>query len=138
MAIKTVFFDIGNTLIEKKAWLSGARETVKMIREKGIRVGIISNTGNLDRDQLAKLLPDDFDFGLFDEHLTLLSSEVGVAKPKLGIFLLAVQHAGCSPWETMFVGESLIETLAAQQAGMLTARLGDPKKDYPALVKWLS
>lgn len=138
MSIKTIFFDIGNTLIEKKQWIPGALKTVQAIREKGIRVGIISNTGNLDRDQLKRLLPEDFDFGFFDEHLTLLSSEVGVAKPKLGIFLLAVEHAGCSPWETMFVGESLIETLAAQNAGMMTARIGDPERDFPAILKWVS
>jgi putative hydrolase of the HAD superfamily len=137
MPFKAIFFDIGNTLISRKAWLPGALEAVQAIRDQRIKTGIISNTGDLDRDQLAKLLPDDFDFGLFEEHLTILSSEVGVQKPNLGIFSLAVQHAGCSPWESMFVGESLTETLAAQQAGMASARIVNPKPDFKALVNWL-
>lgn len=138
MSTKVVFFDIGNTLISKKQWLPGAKEIVAALREKEIRVGIMSNTGNLDREALEKLLPDDFDFAMFDEHLTLLSSEVGVEKPKLGIFLLAIEHAGVSPWETMFVGESLTETLAAQKAGMKAARIANAKADYRTLLKVLS
>lgn len=135
MAVKVIFFDIGNTLISKKQWLPGAREFVVAVKEKKIRVGLISNTGNLTRDQLQRLLPEEFDFAVFEEGLTLLSSEVGVEKPNLGIFSLAVQHAGVSPWETMFVGESLTESLAAQRAGMMSARIADSENDYMELLK---
>jgi FMN phosphatase YigB (HAD superfamily) len=137
MSTKAIFFDIGNTLVSKKQWLPGAKEIVAAVREKKISIGLISNTGNLDRESLGKLLPEDFDFGMFDEHLTLLSSEVGVEKPKLGIFLLAIEHAGVSPWETMFVGESLLETLAAQKAGMKAARIANAESDYRTLLKVL-
>lgn len=135
MSIKVVFFDIGDTLISKKAWLPGAREFIGALREKKIRIGLISNTGNLTRDELQKLLPEDFNFAAFEDGLTLLSSEVGIEKPSLGIFSLAVQHAGVSPWETMFVGESLTESLAAQRAGMQTARMLDSINDYAILLK---
>ena len=135
MAIKIVFFDIGNTLISKKQWLPGAQDFVRTLKEKKIRVGLISNTGNLDRDELRKLLPEDFNFAVFEDGLTLLSSEVGVKKPDLGIFSLAVQHAGVSPWETMFIGESLTESLAAQRAGMQSARIANSEKDYKELRK---
>ena len=135
MAIKVIFFDIGNTLISKKQWLSGAREFVAAVKEKKIRVGLISNTGNLTRDRLQTLLPEEFDFAVFEEGLTLLSSEVGVEKPTLAIFSLAVQHSGASPWETMFIGESLTESLAAQRAGMQSARIADSEKDYAELLK---
>ncbi|QEG24621.1 HAD family hydrolase [Mariniblastus fucicola] len=137
MAIEVVFFDIGDTLISKKRWLPGALDCVRAIKEKKIRVGLISNTGNLTRDDLQRLLPEDFDFAIFEEGLTLLSSEVGIEKPNLGIFSLAVQHAGVSPWQTMFVGESLTESLAAQQAGMQAARITDPEADFKALRKSL-
>jgi putative hydrolase of the HAD superfamily len=138
MPIKAIFFDIGNTLITKKQWLPGSKEFVLAMRQKKVRVGLISNTGNLDREALAKLLPPDFDFGWFEEGLTLLSSEIGIEKPDIGLFSLAVQHTRFSPWETMFVGESLTETLAAQRAGMQTGRIADPKLDYAALRKFLS
>ena len=135
MAIKAIFFDIGDTLISKKQWLPGARETVLAMRKKEVRVGLISNTGNLSREDLGKLLPADFDFGLFEEGLTMLSSEVGIEKPNLGIFSLAVQHTGLSPWETMFVGESLRETIAAQKAGMQAARIVKPESDFRELLR---
>ena len=103
MAIKVIFFDIGNTLVSKKQWLPGAQEFVRAVKEKKIRVGLISNTGDLTRDKLQQLLPEDFDFGTFEDGLILLSSEIGIEKPSLGIFSLAVQHADVSPWETMFI-----------------------------------
>lgn len=135
MAIKVVFFDIGNTLVSKKSWMPGALKFIGTLKEKTIRVGLISNTGNLSREQLEKLLPEDFDFAAFEEGLTLLSSEVGVEKPSLGIFSLAIQHAGVSPWETMFIVESLTESLAAQRAGMQSARIANSEKDYAELQK---
>ncbi len=135
MAIKVVFFDIGDTLVGRKKWMPGAREAVQTLLKARVRVGLISNTGNLSREQLAGLLPDDFSVEDFEQGIVLLSSEVGVEKPSLSIFLLAVQHAGVSPWETMFVGESLTESIAAQAAGMRAARIGDSAKDYPDLIK---
>ncbi len=124
MAIKTVFFDIGDTLVTKKAWLPGAKEVLAKLKGKGIRVGLISNTGDMLREKLQKdYLPDDFEFGWFEEEIVLLSSEIGVEKPSLGIFNMAINHAGCSPWETLFVAETIKETFAAQAAGMQAIRV---------------
>lgn len=135
MPENVVFFDIGDTLVSSKQWRPGARQALMALRAKGVRLGLISNTGQLDRDALASLLPDDFTFGVFEDGLVLLSSEIGIEKPNLSIFLLAVQHAGVSPWQTIFVGENLAETLAAQQAGMTSLRIADAATDFPALVK---
>jgi len=136
-SFETVFFDIGNTIVRQKKWMPGAKEFIAALKSAKIRLGIISNTGDLDREQIENLLPEDFDFGLFEESLVMLSSETGVEKPKLDAFLLAVQHAGCSPWKTMFVGETIEETFAAQMAGMHSVRISDPEKDYKALTKLL-
>lgn len=132
---KVVFFDIGDTLVSRRKWVPGAKQAISELRNKEIRLGIISNTGRLSREDLEKLLPEDFDFGWFSEELVMLSSEVGIEKPSLSIFLLAAQHANASPWDVVFVGESLSETMAAQQAGLQAARIVTPEKDYPELVK---
>ena len=124
--IRTVFFDIGNTLVKDKKWLPNVRDLISHLRKKGTDIGIISNTGDLDRDQLSDLLPEDFEFANFDESLVMLSSETGISKPKLDAFLLAVQHSGKSPWECCFIGESLNETFMAQKAGMLAIRVCGP------------
>ena len=138
MSIKVVFFDIGNTLISEKKWLPGVREFVAKLKTNQIRVGLISNTGRMNREELSGLLPEDFMFDDFEEGIVLLSSEVGIEKPARAIFSLAVQHANVSPWETMFVGESLTETVAAQSSGMQAARITQPVVDYPELQELLT
>lgn len=138
MAIKVVFFDIGDTLVSQKSWLPGAQTALGQLREKGIRVGLISNTGDLSRDELATdYLPTDFDFGWFDEGIVLLSSEVGVEKPALSMFTMAVNHAGVSPWETLFVAETLEETWAAQAAGMRAVRICQTPDDLEKIAELL-
>ena len=133
MKFKVVFFDIGQTLCTKTEWLPGAKELVVKLRTAGVRVGVLSNTGDWTRDQLQERLPGDFDFSHFDEDLVLLSSETGIPKPAIGAFLLAVQHGGHSPWETLFVGETIGETFAAQAAGMHAIRVTSPEEDYRQL-----
>ena len=135
MGIKTVFFDIGDTLVSEKKWVPGAKQLVMNLRAEKIAVGLISNTGDLDREKLAKLLPDDFEFELFREDLVFLSSEVGMDKRNLGLFSMAIQHAGNSPWEVMFVGESLEESLMAQRSGMRAARIAKLPEDFGKLAK---
>ncbi len=135
--IATVFFDIGNTLVADRQWLPGAKKLIHQLELQQLPVGLISNTGNLTRDQLASRLPEDFEFAAFREDLVFLSSETGVEKPKLSAFLLAVQHANVSPWQTMFIGESLTECLAAQTAGMQAARINDPETDFATLAEIL-
>ena len=68
----------------------------------------------------------------------MLSSEIGIEKPELGIFSLAIHHAGVAPSETMFVGENAVETLSAQTAGMFGFRIVETNTDYAALAKWVS
>lgn len=139
MHIKAVFFDIGDTLVSGKQWLPGAKELVKQLKEQGIRVGLISNTGDLLREELAKdYLPADFEFAFFEESLVLLSSEVGVQKPSLAIFNLAISHAKCSPWETLFVAETIKETFAAQASGMQAIRICKAPDDLNAIGKLLT
>ncbi len=136
MAIKVVYFDIGDTLVTGKAWLPGAQALLGHLRDKGMRIGLISNTGELSRDELAsEYLPADFDFGWFDEEIVLLSSEVGVEKPALSMFTMAVNHADVSPWETLFVAETLEETWAAQQAGMQALRICKAPDDLDRIVE---
>ncbi|MCA9070223.1 MAG: hypothetical protein KDA84_14920, partial [Planctomycetaceae bacterium] len=97
-SFETIFFDIGDTLVSQGNWVRGATDILDALKSSGVRLGLISNTGNLSRDQLQNHLPGDFRFDSFDDGLVLLSSEVGIEKPHLGIFLLAIQRAGISPW----------------------------------------
>lgn len=131
----TVFFDIGDTLVTSGSWVEGAKATLEQLKSSGVRLGLISNTGNLSRDELKDHLPSDFSFEDFEDALIVLSSEVGIEKPDLRIFLLAVQRAAAPPWCSLFVGENLAETLAAQAAGLRAARIAEVPADLETLTR---
>jgi HAD superfamily hydrolase (TIGR01549 family) len=125
--IRVVFFDLGDTLVStSRDWIPGAKETLSTLRTKGVRLGLISNTGTLSRTQLLQLLPADFDLTVFDSGLLLLSSEVGCEKPALTIFQLAVERTAELASHCLFCTENLLDTLAAQQIGLRVARLQKP------------
>ena len=125
---KTVFLDIGDTLVTNGGWVAGAREALQALSYSHIRLGLISNTGDWTRAELKQRLPADFDFSIFQPELVLLSSELQIEKPKIEIFFLAMHRSGDQPWEIVFVGESIKESLAAQAAGIRSLRLA---ADYP-------
>lgn len=152
--LKIIFFDLGDTLVRQVAvspdgvqfgWVPGAKNVLERFQANGISLGLISNTGDLTRQQLLKMLPHDFRFDLFEANLVILSSEVGWEKPDPRIFRLAVSRAQnhsnpevrmqIDPKECLFVGESLIEVVAAQQIGMVGARVREnPQPDIGSVV----
>lgn len=125
-----VFFDLGMTLVESDTtkWNPGAPDVLTELRAQGLRLGVISNTGDLTRDQLKSRLPSDLDWNIFEPGLVILSSEVKIEKPALKIFHLAVSRAGVPAGRCLYCSEDLEETLAAQHAGMLAARIHPPPK----------
>jgi putative hydrolase of the HAD superfamily len=134
--IGTVFFDLGDTLvIPSTGWIAGAKDAIAALQGKGIRLGIISNTGNLARDKVLDLLPADFKLSDFVAKLVLFSSEVGHEKPSKEIFQLAVTKSGADATTCLYVSENLLETLAAQQVGMRAARVDAGENDIKSLLQ---
>jgi FMN phosphatase YigB (HAD superfamily) len=129
--LPVVFFDIGETLVtqaggsQRAIWVPGAQTTLDQLKARGARLGLISNTPGLTREEVLQRLPTDFDLGVFEPALVILSSETtpSVSKPDLAIFRLAADAAGVDPGGCLFCGDSLLETLAAQKSGMHAARL---------------
>ncbi|QJW97346.1 HAD family hydrolase [Frigoriglobus tundricola] len=126
--IRVVFFDLGDTLVvsSNRSWVPGAKEALADLRSRGLRLGVISNTGTWSRDQLTPLLPVDFDWSAFTAGLVLLSGEIGVEKPAPEIFRRAVAASGVPAAECLFCTESLPDTLVAQRVGLLAARTPPP------------
>ena len=129
---KVVFFDIGDTLVQEPIgggrglWVHGAKEIVKELCSRNIRLGLISNTGSLTRTELLAILPADFTLSIFNSNLIFLSSEVAVEKPKPSIFLKAIQESGTIPKNCLFCGDSFVETFVAHEVGMLVAKVSKP------------
>ena len=135
--IQVVFFDLGDTLVETGVgWVAGAPLALAELRARGIPTGLISNTGTLSRSEVKQLLPSDFKFDDFVDDLVLLSSEVGLKKPDPKIFQMGIERAGVDASSVLFCGEDRVETLAAQAAGMRSARvLTSPKADLSKLIQ---
>jgi FMN phosphatase YigB (HAD superfamily) len=137
MAIGIVFFDLGNTLVvtASRSWLPGAKILLNNLRQKGFRLGIISNTQGLTtRAAILNMLPTDFDLAAFEAILTLFSSEVGKEKPQKAIFEEAVARAGKPADQCLYCSEDIVETLMAQQAGLRSIRVQTlPNSDLSVL-----
>ncbi|MDO5435022.1 MAG: HAD family phosphatase [Clostridia bacterium] len=90
-------------------------ETVRILRERGYRTGLISNADVSDRmhwDE-SPLAP------YFDD--VIFSCDVGILKPDPAIYLLSLKHLGVRPEEAVFVGDGgSSEHKGAKKVGMNT------------------
>ncbi len=137
--IEAAFFDLGGTLIgNNQDWIPGARRTIEKLHQRRVRLGIISNTGNLSRPAILDLLPRDFDLGLFEERLVIFSSEVHLEKPDPAIFRLAIKRSRLPAANCLFCTEDPSHIQVAQQLGMETFNVRrPPNSDIGQLVKIL-
>jgi FMN phosphatase YigB (HAD superfamily) len=128
MDIQAIFFDLGETLVTSpRRWLPGAQALLASLKQKGIRLGIISNTGNLaPRQAILDILPTDFDMNLFEPALVLFSSEAGIKKPRKEIFAKAVSLVRIPASQCLYCSENIVETLVAQHVGMRSIRVQPP------------
>jgi len=85
----------------------GVTDTLEELRRRGFHLGIVSN---IDEDDLHHLI----DLGELRPHFdSLLSSEAARScKPDQRIFALALERAGCTPEEALFVGDTLAQDVA--------------------------
>ena len=89
-----------------------AAPTLRALRGRGVKIGIVSNTAHDLRPFFAaKGLA-----GLIDAYA--LSYEVGVQKPARGIFDAAVRTLGTSRAETLMVGDDPVSDGGAGAAGL--------------------
>jgi len=99
--------------------------TLKALRDRGLRVGIVSDTG--------------FDLRPAMDHLGLspfldtvvLSFEYGVCKPAAKVFLTACDQLHVHPERTLMVGDNPLTDAGAVAAGMYVFLLPRPAKTGP-------
>ena len=84
-------------------------------------VGLISNAWPDLRDYIIKQKFDD----AFD-HM-VISGEVGVMKPEARIYQIALEQAGVSPNEAVFVDDFIENIEACEELGMHGIHFRDPK-----------
>src|SRR6185369_3755546 len=93
--------------------VEGALETVRDLKRRGYRLGVVSNAeGRVERD----LIGAGYD-GFFETVID--SSVVGVEKPDPAIFRLALERLGASPDGTVFLGDvPAVDVEGARAAGI--------------------
>jgi putative hydrolase of the HAD superfamily len=102
--------------------LDGAADTLRALRERGLRVGLISNTiwpGTVHLDDLER-------HGLLDliDH-KIFSADVEAWKPRREVFQLGLDALSLCANETIFVGDALYHDIwGAQQAGLRAVWIG--------------
>lgn len=90
-------------------------ETVRILHERGYRIGLISNADVCDKMYWheSPLAP------YFDD--VIFSCDVGILKPDPKIYLLSLQHLGVQPAEAAFVGDGgSSEHKGAKKLGLRT------------------
>lgn len=131
--ITTVFFDVGDTLgvavlsslpvhlvrLDVYSWIPAV---LHKLRTDGLRLGLISNTGNDHGPAVDMVLQTAGLLTFFEAPLRIYSADVGMQKARNqpAIFQLAAARAdlGSHPQQCLFVGEDPIERETALQAGM--------------------
>ena len=141
-AVKVVFFDIGDTLAVvnpsstqrlELVPLPGASDALRSLAGVGLRLGIISNTGNETVETMRRALDGAGLYEFFEPQLLIYSSVVNLKKDSPEIFRLACRQAGFgdAPQRCLFVGESSAERAFAVVAGLHVAE--SPAKAVTAL-----
>ena len=130
--IKSIFFDIGDTLGIPVFSPSGqlvrvnlfffVADLLRSLADQGFRLGIISNTGDIDGAVLDEILNAAGIRDFFDPALRLYSKDVGLEKNSPEIFRVAAERAGLAgtPQACLFVGENETERGFASDAGLRT------------------
>jgi HAD superfamily hydrolase (TIGR01549 family) len=91
----------------------GVKELLPRIRDKGLKIGLVSNVGrtSLDRALIKLDLRARIDF-------SVSRNEAAWLKPHPGGLLMACQGLTCLPAEVLYLGDSLDDILAARRAGV--------------------
>lgn len=102
-----------------------ARTLLKFLKESGYMLGMVSNRESPYRDEMQKLEMDCY-FQFF-----LAGGEVNSFKPDARIFERALELAGTSAQETMYVGDNYFADILGSHRAGLTPVLFDPIGLFP-------
>ena len=108
--------------------LPGAREMLKALRERGIKIGIGSSSKNtpliMERVDLTK-----------DVDAVADGNDIFRSKPDPEVFLLAAERLGLKPTECLVVEDASAGIEAGRRAGMAVFAIG-PRERHPDVEHW--
>ena len=100
--------------------LEGVPETLKILKERGLKLGVITNSiiPSNTKKKWLKQRGVDISWDVF-----VSSVELGFRKPEPEIYLYAIKQVGVLAKHSVFVGHSPDELIGAKNIGMLTLSL---------------
>jgi putative hydrolase of the HAD superfamily len=102
--------------------MPGAVDALRELTARGLRLGIVSNTGRTPGTVLRRILARHDMLRYFDAVAISYSDEVGFRKPDPRIFARSLQALGVAPGRALHVGDNPhADVLGAQKVGMRTA-----------------
>lgn len=122
--LERIFTSLYERFVSAAAWhvVPGAKDTLASLRDRGVRLGILSNWDSRLRRTLEEI-------GLAQFFATwIISHEIGYEKPHDRIFTEALRRAGERPAAILHVGDSLeADIRPARRLGWRTLWIGvDP------------
>lgn len=98
--------------------LDGAADTLGRLKRRGMKLGLVSNTGRTPGSVLRDVLRHHGVLELFDA--VVFSNEHGACKPQRSIFETLLSSMKVPAQSTMFIGDNVYcDVYGAQAAGML-------------------
>jgi putative hydrolase of the HAD superfamily len=102
--------------------MPGAVEALRALTARGLRLGIVSNTGRTPGSVLRRILARHDMLQYFDAVAISYSDEVGFRKPDARIFARTLAALGVAPARALHIGDNPdADVLGAQKVGMRTA-----------------
>lgn len=105
---------------------------VKKLKEE-YEIGLVSNLTN----EMLRDIESKNNLRIYFSSQTF-SNKTGYLKPEPEIFNLALKKLGTQPKETLFIDDSKINILAAQQLGMITVLATTPRETIRKIKEILS
>jgi len=112
-----------NAVLQVEPFLvDGTLEALDRIRDSGLRMALISNTGRTPGAAMRKVIGK---MGLLDYfEVTTFSNEAGYLKPHPRIFELTLSRMGAKPGQTVHVGDhDVLDMRGAKAYGMKSVRV---------------
>jgi HAD superfamily hydrolase (TIGR01549 family) len=118
--LRDEIYSVWERSIESAHYLEGAVDTLKILRDLGYKLVIVSNTTPPTRQIIKRLGMS----GLF--HSTILSCDVGFLKPDPRIFRIAAESVSANTSDCCMVGDRWVTDIeGALQAGMPAIHIDD-------------
>ena len=102
-------------------WLPGARDLLRVLRQRGLLLGLCSSSRNA-RTIIEKLRGAEYFHALIDGHA------ITRTKPDPEIFLLAAKELGVPPGACVVFEDAVAGVEAARSAGMLCVGVGESER----------